>query len=191
MARIAIFASGNGTNYQALAQKFKDNPQHKVCLLICDKEQAFVLERAKKFGTPAELINYKMNTKPEVEARILSLLKQYQIEIVFLAGFMRILSPEFVQNVKIPFINIHPSLLPKYRGAHAIEQAFESNDDKIGISIHYVNEEVDGGQIILQESVPLRREAGIEEVENDIHALEYRYYPEVAAQLCDELDKSK
>ena len=136
------------------------------------------------------MINYKTNTKPEVEARILDLLARYEIDIVFLAGFMRILSDDFIHKITIPFINLHPSLLPKYRGAHAIERAFESDDAEIGMSIHYVTEELDGGQIILQKSVRLRHEAGLEAVEDDIHALEYLYYPLAAAQLCDELDMS-
>ena len=191
MANIAIFASGSGTNYEALTEKFQGSTKHFVKLLICDKEGAFVIERAKKLGTPVEMINYKTNTKPEVEARILELLARYEIDIVFLAGFMRILSDDFIHRITIPFINLHPSLLPKYRGAHAIERAFESDDDEIGMSIHYVTEELDGGEVILQKAVKLRREAGLEAVEADVHALEHEYYPIVAAQLCDELDKSK
>ena len=105
MANIAIFASGSGTNYEALTEKFQGSTTHFVKLLICDKEGAFVIERAKKFGTPVEMINYKTNTKPEVEARILELLARYEIDSFTTEGELPltyptgILSPRGEENI--------------------------------------------------------------------------------------------
>ena len=96
---------------------------------------------------------------------------------------MRILSGKIIKAVKIPIINIHPSLLPKYKGDNGIKQAFESNDNESGITIHYVNEEVDGGEIILQKSTPIKRELGIDHFETEIHKLEHLWYPVVARTL--------
>ena len=185
MARIAIFASGNGSNFESLVNSFSNDVENKVIILICDNANAFVLQRAKRLEIPFELIKYIKNEKEKTEQRISEILTENKIDVAFLAGYMRILSLFLLSKLKIPVINIHPSILPKFKGVNAIEQAFNSQEKEIGITIHYVIEEVDNGEIILQKSIPLQREKGIEFVEQEVHNLEHKWYPIVAKQICD------
>ena len=149
MAKIAVFASGNGSNFEVLAKSFMDDRENKIEILICNIKDAYVLKRAEKLNVPFEIVIYNKEEKNIAEEKILNILKNYKIDVIFLAGFMKILSGDFIRNCRIPIINIHPALLPKYKGTHSIQRAFESNDEEIGISIHYVIEEVDSGELIL------------------------------------------
>ncbi len=189
MANIAIFASGNGSNFEVIAKSFIDDKTNKIAVLICDIKNAFVLDRAKRLNINSKIVEYKKDKKFETENEILKILKEYKIDIVLLAGFMKILSGNFIKFAGIPIINIHPALLPKYKGTHAIERAFNSLDEEIGISIHYVTEEVDSGEIIIQKSIPLKRELGLEKVEEKVHELEHKWYPIIAKEICDKLNK--
>jgi len=191
MARIAIFASGNGSNFEAIAANFINDSENEVKLLICDKEKAFVLERAKKFNVSYELIKYQKDERELAENKIIKIVNKNNIDVIFLAGYMKILSPFLLKNISIPIINIHPSILPKYKGINAIEKAFESNDKEIGITIHYVVEEVDSGEIILQEKIPLDREKGLDFIEQEVHQLEHKWYPVIAKKICDKLNLDK
>jgi len=188
MARIAVFASGNGSNFQVLAESFKVDKNNKIILLICNKKDAFVLKRAEKLNIPYEIVIYKKNDIIYGENKIIELIKKYDIDIIFLAGYMRVLSGDFLKKVKVPVINIHPALLPKYKGVDAIERAFNSEDKEIGITIHYVIEEVDSGEIILQKSIRLKRTKGLDFVEQEVHKLEHKYYPQVAKKLCKNIN---
>ena len=188
MARIAIFASGNGSNFESLVNNFINDKNNNVALLICDNENAFVLERARRLKISYELVKYIKNEKVSSEQKIIEILFKYKIDVIFLAGFMRILSPYMINKFNKPIINIHPSILPKYKGMAAIEQAYNSNDKEIGITIHYVNEEVDSGEIIIQKTIPLNREKGIDFIENEIHELEHEWYPIAAKQICDSIN---
>lgn len=191
MANVAIFASGNGSNFEVLAEAFKADNNNSVTLLICNRKKAFVIERAEKFAVETRLVNYPRDGEAGAEADIIKYLKEFKIDIVFLAGYMKILSKSLLEETGIPFINIHPSLLPNFKGAHAIEQAFNSTDSESGISIHYVNEEMDGGEIIFQKAIPVEREKGIEQFETEVHKLEHEYYPIIARDLCEEINRSK
>lgn len=191
MARIAIFASGNGSNFEALVKFFNNDHNNKIVLLVYDRKEAYVVKRAEKYKIRSEYINYFKLGKKEAEEKILKIIYENNIDIILLAGFMRILSPYFINEIKIPIVNIHPSLLPNYKGTHAIERAFESDDIESGITIHYVNEDLDSGEIILQKSIPIQREKGIEYFELEIHNLEHFWYPLVAKDLCDKINDSK
>jgi phosphoribosylglycinamide formyltransferase-1 len=191
MANIAVFASGNGSNFEALAKEFQNDEKNRIVMLICNKKNAFVLQRSEKFNIKCQLINYLKDGKDGVESRIADLLKDNSIDIVFLAGFMKILSPGFIKKTSIPIVNIHPSLLPEHKGCDAIKKAYEASDSKIGITIHYVNEEVDGGDIILQKSIPLDKTLTLDEVEKQIHELEHKYYSIVARNLCNGINSRK
>ena len=191
MANIAVFASGNGSNFEALAKEFLNDKENHICLLICNKKNAFVLQRAEKFNIKTQLISYHSSSKEDVENNILEYLKEYNIDIVFLAGFMKILGASFIEKSSIPIVNIHPSLLPEHKGCDAIKKAYEAADVKTGITIHYVNEEVDGGEIILQKSIPIDRSLPLEELEKKIHELEHEYYPVVARNLCSGINSRK
>lgn len=190
MARIAVFASGSGSNFEALFEEFKNDQNHNIVLLICDRKNAYVLERARKKVVKFELVNYVKNSKKDVENHILNILNENKIDIIFPAGFMRVLSEEFIEKAPAPLINIHPSILPKFKGVEAIKRAYESTDDKTGISIHYVNKEVDGGELILQKEIIIDRNKGLDFLEKEIHQLEHKWYPKVAKDLCDKLETS-
>lgn len=191
MAKIAIFASGNGSNFEVLANEFVNDDKNSVEILICNIKDAYVLKRAQKFNIPYEIAGYIKNERMRAEKNILKILKEKDIDVIFLAGFMKILTGEFIKECGIPIINIHPAILPKYKGTHSIERAFSSDDKEIGITIHYVIEEVDSGDIIIQKSIPLNRELGLDGVENEVHKLEHKWYPIAAKQICEGINKSK
>jgi len=183
--KIAIFASGNGSNFEALAKHFEKLHDYKIEILIYDKKDAFVIERSKKFNIESKYIDYSFG-KDSAEDQIIEILKDKNINIVFLAGFMRILSKKIIE-IGIPIINIHPSLLPKYKGINSIERAYNSDDERIGVTIHYVNEGVDEGEIIAQESIRLDKSKSLDEIESEIHKIEHKIYPITAEILCSNL----
>ena len=187
--KIAIFASGNGSNFEALAKHFEKSNDYKIEILIYDKKDAFVITRSKNFNIESKYVDYSFG-KNNAEDQIIEILKDKSIDIVFLAGFMRILSKKVI-DTNIPIINIHPSLLPKYKGINSIERAYNSNDEKIGVTIHYVNEGVDDGEIIIQEAIELDKGKTLSEIENEVHKIEHKIYPTTAERLCCELIKSK
>ncbi len=191
MVNIAVFASGNGSNFEELAKGFKDDKKSAIRLLIYDRKDAFVVKRAEKYGILAKYINYVKQGKDEAEKEIVRLIIQNSIDIIFLAGFMRILDKNLIDGVKCPIINIHPSLLPKHKGSKGIEDAFLSNDKTSGITIHYVNEELDSGEMILQKSICVNRKLGIDHFEKEIHKLEHKWYPKVAKKLVNKIVKEK
>lgn len=188
MARIAIFASGNGSNFEVLAQHFEGSSDSDIVLMVCDRQKARVRERARRFNIPELLVNYVKEDPVTVEERILGALQASAIDVIFLAGYMRIFNGGFLKKLTIPMINIHPSLLPKYKGINSIARAFEAGDKEIGITIHHVVEEIDSGTVILQKSVKLEQKKGLEYVENEVHKLEHIWYPRVARQICDEIN---
>lgn len=192
MARMIICASGNGSNFEAITKSFMNDPENKIVLLICNNEKAFAIDRAKKYGIPYKLVKYqKGEGRESVEAEILKAIKENKTDVVFLAGYMKIFTTYFFKNIFIPVVNIHPSILPKYKGVNAIEQAFQSNDKEIGITIHYVVEEVDAGEIILQKIIPLNKKKGLDFIEKEIHKLEHKWYPIAAKEICDKINKQQ
>lgn len=152
MKRLAVFASGNGSNYEAIAAACADERiAAETVLLVCDKPGAFVLERAKKFGTRTFVFTPKdYACKADFEKEIADLMDSEGIDLVCLAGYMRIIGDELLGRYGGKIINIHPSLLPAFRGACAVEQAVEYGVKVFGITIHWVDETLDGGKIIAQ-----------------------------------------
>ncbi len=187
MIKIVVFASGNGSNFQSIIENFKNTEDIKVISLICDRKDAYVIQRAVKNNIPYDYINYKENGKIQAENIILQKLADIQPDLIVLAGFMRIFSPYFISNINVPIVNIHPSLLPNHKGANAIERAFYSNDEYSGITIHYVNEEVDGGEIIYSEQIKVNREQTLEDFKECIHTIERRVYPQVITEICHKI----
>ena len=172
---IAVFASGRGTNFSAIigavkAGRLKAN----IALLVCDNHKAEVLSRARKAGVKIALI--------KKEEQILGHLRENKIELIALAGFMRILSPAFVSRYQNHILNIHPSLLPAFKGAHAIKDAFAYGAKVTGVTVHFVDEKIDHGPIILQQAVTIGQEDTLESLEEKIHKVEHNLYPK-AIQL--------
>ena len=154
MHKIAVFASGSGTNYEAIAQACADGRlDAEVSILICDKPGAGVIERAGRFGTPVMEFNPKdFASKADFETIIAGKLDALGVELVCLAGYMRIIGDVLLKRYGGRIINIHPSLLPAFKGAHAVEQAVEYGVKVYGITIHWVDESLDGGRIIAQKA---------------------------------------
>ncbi len=178
---IAIFASGNGSNFQAIAEAVKEGRiKAKLVLLVCDKPGAYVLERAKKFGIEQFLIEKKnFSDKKEYESQILKKLKEKNIGLIVLAGYMKIIGLDILKAYKDKIINIHPALLPSFKGTEGIKEAFDYGVKVTGVTIHFVDEEMDSGPIIMQEAVEIQSNDTQETLSKNIHKVENRIYPEV------------
>jgi len=164
--RLGVMCSGNGTNFENI---LRTCTKDEVVLMIANKQQCGAFERAKKFGIPCA---YSTN-----ESWIINEFKWVGVDLIILAGYMRIISPKFVEAFPNRIINIHPSLLPKYKGLHAIEQSLDSGDDVAGVTVHYVNNELDGGEIILQRKIPILPDDDIVSLTKSIQRVEYSILP--------------
>lgn len=186
--RIAIFASGSGSNAEALIRKASDLGDIQIEFILSDKKDAFVLERAKKLGVTAYVVE-KTSTRENHEQEILKLVDEHQIDWILLAGYMRLISPEFLQALKerheghAQLINIHPSLLPAYPGTESIQRAYQDQVPASGVSIHYVDEGVDTGPLLAQEKVTLAAGETLESFATRIHALEHRMYEKILERI--------
>lgn len=175
--RLAVFVSGSGTNLQAIIDA--DIPSVEIMLVFSNNPEAYALERAKKHGIPSEVIDHKgYKSREEYDRDVLSAIEPYQIELIALAGFMRILSPAFVRAYKNRIINLHPALLPSFPGINAARQALEYGVKYTGVTIHFVDEGVDTGPIILQSVVPVHDDDTENTLLERIHEIEHRIYPQ-------------
>lgn len=179
MTKIAIFASGSGSNFEAIVEAYeRGGLKAKPALCVCDKPGAFVLERAKKHGIPAIAANPKeFGGKQAFETFIADRMDEMEISLICLAGYMRLIGEVLLNRYRDRIINIHPSLLPAFKGAHAIRDAFEYGVKVYGVTIHYVDETLDGGKIISQGAFHYEGD-DIDELETKIHKLEHKLYPE-------------
>lgn len=187
MKRIAIFASGSGTNFQALAEACQSGEiPARVVLMVSDRPSAKVNERAELLGIERWSHSIKeFESKAAWERCVMEVLQEKQVDLICLAGYMRILGDEILAAWEGRMINIHPSLLPAFKGAHAIEDAFHYGVKVYGVTVHYVNQELDGGKIIAQRSFPYEGD-DLEELTAMIHATEYPLYIDTVRRLCEE-----
>jgi phosphoribosylglycinamide formyltransferase-1 len=188
VASLAVFASGRGSNFVALAERLRGAPRHRLAVLVCDVPGAPVLDRARELGVPACLVSYRGRSRAEAEAEMLGVLREHRVDTVALAGFMRLLTPFFLTQFKGPVLNLHPSLLPKYPGTHGIEESFRSGDREVGISVIRVDEGVDTGPVMLQRSFTRTGSESLAEIERRIHDLEHEWFPIAVLQTLDGLD---
>ena len=185
MIDIAVFASGTGSNFVNLVKNEELKDYCNIKLLICDNKKAKVIDRAKELNIDTFVFNPKeFDSKKEYEDVVLDKVKD--MEYIVLAGYMRILSAYFLENYHGKIINIHPSLLPLYKGINSIERAYINKDMEIGISIHYVNEEVDGGEILAQDKFIVDYNENLEQVIDRVHKLEHRLYPKTLVKIFKE-----
>ncbi len=156
MKQLAVFASGTGTNFVAIAKACASGElDARVAVMVCDKPGAAVIERAKEFGIETFVFSSKSYaSKAAYEAEIVKLLDAKKVDLVCLAGYMRIVGETLLQAYEGKIINIHPSLLPSFKGAHAVEDAVAYGVKVYGITIHWVNADLDGGKIIAQRAFP-------------------------------------
>ncbi|ABJ61836.1 phosphoribosylglycinamide formyltransferase [Leuconostoc mesenteroides subsp. dextranicum] len=186
--KLAVFASGTGTNFQALNDAIlQRNLNAEIVRLIVDKSTAGALNLAKLFGIPATAIKYSnYETKIEAEQVIINQLKTDQVDGILLAGYMRILTPKLIDAYSGKIINLHPAMLPKFPGRHSILDAFEAGVSETGVTVHFVDNGIDTGEIIAQEAVPILVNDTIDLLETRIHNVEHVLYPNTLAKLIDE-----
>jgi len=178
--RIAVFCSGRGTNLQAIinAVKNKKLKKVKIALVVCDNPKAYALIRAKKARIKNIIVERgNFNSKSEFEKEIIRHLRKEKIELLVLAGFMQIVGPALLNNYKNRILNIHPALLPSFKGAHGIKDAFDYRVKVTGITVHFVDKDMDHGPIILQEAVLIKEKDTLESLEERIHKAEHKLYP--------------
>ena len=181
---MAVFASGSGSNFEAIAEGCKSGAiAAEVALCVCDKAGAYVIQRAEKFGIPTLVFNPKeFGFKREFEKMIADRMDAENIDLVCLAGYMRIIGDELLERYGGKIINIHPALLPAFPGAHAIKDAFEYGVKVYGVTIHEVDATLDGGKIISQVAVPYEG-SDIDELEAMIHRAEHKLYVETINKI--------
>ncbi|MCU7938451.1 MAG: phosphoribosylglycinamide formyltransferase [gamma proteobacterium symbiont of Bathyaustriella thionipta] len=184
---IVVLISGGGSNLQSIIDGIADKTLNaRLCAVISNKAEAYGIERAKKANIPTEIIDHKhYDSRESFDAELTQCIEKYQPQLIVLAGFMRILTDDFVNHFYGKMINIHPSLLPKYRGIHTHKRALEAGDDIHGLSIHYVSAELDGGPIILQKSVPVLEHDSEASLAQRVLEQEHIAYPQVIQWIAE------
>jgi phosphoribosylglycinamide formyltransferase-1 len=188
MKNIVVLISGNGSNLQAIINACKSgNIDAKISAVFSNKADVFGLERAKKAGIPAFVIPHQhFPDRLSFDRQMMSQIDEYQPSIIVLAGYMRILSEEFVNHYLGKLINIHPSLLPKYPGLHTHQRAIDAGDSEHGSSVHFVTPELDSGPVIAQSKVKIDSFDTAESLMKKIQSAEHLLYPKVIQQLVQE-----
>jgi phosphoribosylglycinamide formyltransferase-1 len=190
MKNIAIFASGSGTNAQNIAEYFKTIKKIHVSLILSNRPDAFVLDRAKKLGIPSLVFTRKDFYESD---RILNVLRENEIDFIVLAGFLWLIPDNLLKAFPRRIINIHPALLPKYGGkgmyGEKVHQVvIRSGDKQTGITIHYVNDHYDEGEIIFQDLLDILPEDTAESIAQKVHSLEYKHFPRVIEEVIRKVD---
>jgi phosphoribosylglycinamide formyltransferase 1 len=181
MKRVAILISGSGSNMVALAQSMTGDHPARPCLVLSNDPAATGLEKARAMGIPVAAVDHKpfRGDRAGFEAALLEPLLAAQPDIIALAGFMRVLTPDFVRRFQGRMLNIHPSLLPKYKGLHTHARALDARDTEAGCTVHEVTAELDDGPILGQARVPILSDDTPETLAARILPLEHRLYPHV------------
>lgn len=191
--RVAILASGNGSNFEALAHQFQAGLlPGELIFVFSDHHNAYVLERARRLNVCAFSFEVKeFENKAAYEKALLQLLQEQQIDLIVLAGYMRIIGKTLLSHYSNRILNIHPSLLPSFPGLHGIKDAYEYGVKVTGVTVHLVDDGVDTGPIIAQEPVMILPEDSLESLEEKIHQTEHRLYPKVLRDVLLQSDKNK
>ena len=186
MINIGVLASGRGTNLQAIIDAIKEGKiEGRISIVISDNPDAHALERAEQNNIETRYINFKeFKTREDYDKKIMEYLKEKKIDLVVLAGYMRILSPYFIRTYKNKIINIHPALLPSFSGLHAQRQAVEYGVKISGCTVHFVEEGVDSGPVILQKSVEVKASDTEESLAEKILKEEHQIYPRAIQLFC-------
>lgn len=183
MKRLVVLFSGTGTNLAYILKHLHNNGEYEVVLALSNNPHAKGIEIAHNYGVKVEIINHKeYDSREAFDTKIVEVITKYQPDLTVLAGFMRVVTPIFTTQIKA--INLHPSLLPKYKGLHAIERSFESGDQETGVSVHWVTSELDGGEIILQKSFERSVDMDFESFESKIKTIEKEALSEAIQKVC-------
>jgi phosphoribosylglycinamide formyltransferase 1 len=183
--KIGVLASGEGSNFQAIVDQTRDSPVH-FAVVIYNHPAANVRARAENLGIPAVFLDHRQfATREALDQAILEVLGEYGVDLVVMAGWMRLVTSVLVEAYRGRMVNIHPSLLPSFRGIRAVEQALAYGVPITGCSVHFVDLEVDSGPIIAQEAVPIFADDTVETLSQRIHEAEHRIYPQVVRWLAE------
>lgn len=177
---IAVLASGSGTNLQAIIDAVKKGfIRAKIALVVSDKRGAFALERARKAGIETLVVEKKdFVSRDDFDREVATNLEKRGVDLVVLAGFMRLLGPGFIKEYRNRIMNVHPALLPAFKGTHAVKDALAYGAKVTGATVHFVDEELDGGPVIIQSAVEVKEGDTEDTLLERIHAQEHRIYPE-------------
>ena len=189
--KLGILASGNGSNFEYIIRAIKEKKLNaEISLLIVNNPNCFAIKRALKNDIPFELINHnECKSRSEHDNLVINKLEQYSVEMVVMAGWMRIVGESLIDKFKDRLINIHPSLLPSFKGINAIQQALDNKVTITGCTVHYVNKEVDSGTIILQAAVPIIHKDTKDDLQKRIQNMEHMILPMAIAIVAKEIRK--
>ncbi|HBN87683.1 MAG: phosphoribosylglycinamide formyltransferase-1 [Rheinheimera aquimaris] len=186
MKSIVVLISGSGSNLQAIIDACSSGfIPGKISAVIANKANAYGLVRASDAGITTQVLSHKTYaSRDHYDEALIDAIDQHQPDLVVLAGFMRILTPAFVQHYAGRLLNIHPSLLPKYQGLNTHQRAIDAGDNEHGCSVHFVTEQLDGGPVVLQAKVPLFSDDDVATLSERVHEQEHRIYPLVVRWFC-------
>jgi len=186
MINIGILASGRGTNLQAIIEAVEDGRiEGKIKIVISDNSDAYALKRAEQNNIDTQYIDFKsFKNREDYDKKVIECLKEKGVELIVLAGYMRILTPYFIKTCKNRIINIHPALLPSFPGLHAQRQAIEYGAKVSGCTVHFVDEGVDSGPIVLQRAVEIKDDDTEESLAERILKEEHQIYPRAIQLFC-------
>lgn len=181
--QLGVMASGSGTNFEAIAQAIADQQLNaKIQVVIYNNPEAKVAARAERWDIPTVLLNHReFSSREALDTAIVATLRKYQVDWVVMAGWMRIVTNVLIDAFPDRVINIHPSLLPSFKGARAIEQAFNAGVKITGCTVHLVRLEVDSGPILMQSAVPILPEDSLQSLQARIQVQEHRIFPKAIA----------
>ncbi|CAI9085389.1 phosphoribosylglycinamide formyltransferase [Candidatus Methylacidiphilum fumarolicum] len=188
LVNIAVLGSGKGSNFLSIAKAVSMGElPARICVVVSDNPEALIIKKATELGIPTAVLprgKYKTWLEPWIEEELVRILKKYHSELVVLAGFMRVLKETFLNAFEGRTVNIHPSLLPAFKGKEAWKAALEACVTETGCTIHWVSKEVDGGKIIAQSKVPVLPGDTSESLHARIQQAEHELYPKVLKDLC-------
>ena len=186
MKKIAVMISGNGTNLEAIVKAcHANNIYGEIVYVISNNPDAYGIERAKKYNIPVKIIDHKVYTnRDDFDDALKEFLDNLEVDLIILAGFMRILGKNITEKFYGKMINLHPSLLPLYPGLNTHTQALNNKDEYHGISIHFVSAELDAGPLIAQGKVSVKADDDLEKLVSKIHKVEHDLLPKVINELC-------
>ena len=189
---IAVFVSGSGTNCENIIRYFAAGGTSRVALVVSNRPDAYAIKRAEALGVPVEVV---LKADFSDETRLMAVLNAYKIDFIVLAGFLLMVPPFLLHRYPHRIVNIHPALLPKYGGRgmygqHVHEAVFANRESETGITIHYVSEVCDGGEILFQARTALSPGDSPDEIAAKVHRLEMEYYPKVIEQAIENAAKA-
>ena len=178
-SRIVVLISGSGSNMQAIAEACaKNDINGDIVAVISNRPDVLGLERAAEFEIPTDVVDHKQYaTREEFDAHLIRAIDEYSPDLVVMAGFMRIVTPDFVRRYRGRLLNIHPSLLPKYKGLHTHKRALEAGDDEHGVTVHFVTEDLDGGPNAIQAVVKILDDDNEVSLQKRVQVQEHVIYP--------------